>query len=51
MATGLNRALSTEVVKTYEKAIITAERKELLYNYSLVMYECQEYKKSLEYLT
>jgi hypothetical protein len=38
------------VIRSYEKAILTAERKELLYNYSLVMQECGEHKKSLEYL-
>lgn len=50
MAAGLNRALSSEVIKSFEKSILKAERKELLYNYSLVMFEMGDYNKSLECL-
>ena len=38
MATGFNRALSHEIVTSFEKLIVSAERKELLFNYALMMF-------------
>jgi signal recognition particle subunit SRP72 len=38
------------VVREYEKALLKAERKELLYNYSLIMFEAADFKKCHGYL-
>ena len=50
MATGLNKTLSLEIIQQYEKTIAKSVRKELLYNYSLVLFDCKEYKRAIEYL-
>lgn len=42
--------MTLEVVKEYEKVLVKVERKEQFYNYSLLMYEAQEYGKCLNYL-
>lgn len=41
LATGLNKVLSVDLIREYEKIIAKAERKELLYNYSLVLYDAK----------
>jgi predicted Zn-dependent protease len=50
LADGLNRHLSADLIKEYEKVMIKTERKELLYNFSLIMFDLNEYKKCLAYL-
>jgi hypothetical protein len=49
-ATGLNKALNLQVAQEYEKIVMGAQRKELLYNYALLMFECGQINKSLDYL-
>jgi hypothetical protein len=41
LATGLNKVLSVDLIREYEKVISKAERKELLYNYSLALYDAK----------
>jgi signal recognition particle subunit SRP72 len=50
MATGLNRALTQQELRSFEKACASAERKELLYNYALVLWECGQHRQCLDYL-
>lgn len=39
LATGLNRHLTAELLKEYEKVMVKTQRKELLYNFSLIMFD------------
>ena len=50
LATGLNKHITNDLMKQYEKIMIKAERKELLYNYSLMMLDMNQYQKCLHYL-
>lgn len=49
LATGNNKFVGGEL-QEYEKMMVNPERKELLYNYSLIMFDQGRYKETLSYL-
>jgi uncharacterized FlgJ-related protein len=49
LATGVNKFVSGEL-QDYEKLMINPERKELLYNYALIMLEQGKFKETNAYL-
>lgn len=49
LATGCNKSVLGEL-QDYEKLMINAERKELLYNYALIMLEQGKFKETNAYL-
>ena len=50
LANGLTKQISADLVKEYEKIMVKTERKELLYNFSLILFDQGEHKKCFKYL-